>query len=297
MSIPVGLNVWSRLVEQIFPYLDEVLAPFDSLWIPDHVQYDDRKVAEGWTLMSFALGRYPDKTVGHQVLCNSFRNPALLAKMTATAQAVSGGRVVFGIGAGWNEPEYLSYGWPFPPAKERIAQLAEAIRICRLMWTEAPASFEGQYYQIKDAYCEPVPDPIPPVMVGGSGEKYTLRVVAEQADWWNHVFEDLETYRHKQEVLKSHCRAVGRDYDEIKQVICRVVFIAENEKELNRLKADPNVRSGGNRLVGTPEQVTEVLLEEIDQGADMFVVNISDAPRVEGTQLFAAEVMPHLKRS
>ncbi len=105
-----------------------------------------------------------------------------------------------------------------------------------------------------------------------------------------------KTYRHKQEVLKSHCRAVDRDYDEINQVICTSVFIAENEKELNRLKADPNVRSGGNSLVGTPEQVTEALLEVIDQGADRFVVNISDAPRVEGTQLFSAEVMPHLKR-
>ena len=105
-----------------------------------------------------------------------------------------------------------------------------------------------------------------------------------------------ETYRHKQEVLKSHCRAVGRDYDEIKQVICTSVFIAENEKELNRLKADPNVRSGGSSLVGTPEQVTESLLEVIDQGADRFVVSIADAPRAEGTHLFAAAVMPHLKR-
>ena len=203
---------------------------------------------------------------------------------------------MLGIGAGWSEEEYLSYGWPFPSARERIAQLAEAISICRLMWTEAPANFDGQYYQIKDAYCEPVPDPIPPVMVGGSGEQYTLRVVAEQADWWNHVFENLETYRHKQEVLKSHCRAVGRDYDEIKQVICRSVLIAENQKELDRLKADPNVRSGGSSLAGTPEQVTETLLQEIDQGADRFVVNLADAPRVEGTLLFAAEVMPHLTR-
>ncbi len=100
MSIPVGLNVWSRLVEHTFPYLDKALAPFDSLWIPDHVQNNGHKVGEGWTLLSFALGRYPDKTVGHQVLCNSFRNPAHLAKMIATAQAISGGRAVLGIGAG-----------------------------------------------------------------------------------------------------------------------------------------------------------------------------------------------------
>ena len=118
MSIPVGLNVWSRLVEDTFPYLDEVLAPFDSLWIPDHVQYNALKVGEGWTLMSFALGRYPDKTVGHQVLCNSFRNPALLAKMMATAQAISGGRAVLGIGAGL-ERGGIPLLWLAVPARQR----------------------------------------------------------------------------------------------------------------------------------------------------------------------------------
>ena len=94
MTVPVGLNVWSRLVEELFPYLDQVVGPFDSLWFPDHVQYEHHKVAEGWSLLAFALARYPDKICGHDVLCNSFRNPAHLAKMAATAQTISGGRVV-----------------------------------------------------------------------------------------------------------------------------------------------------------------------------------------------------------
>ena len=98
--IPVGLNVWSRLVEDTFPYYDRTVAPFDSLWLPDHVQYGANKVAEGWTLLTWALARYPDKLCGHEVLCNSFRNPAHLAKMAATAQALSGGRLILGIGAG-----------------------------------------------------------------------------------------------------------------------------------------------------------------------------------------------------
>jgi alkanesulfonate monooxygenase SsuD/methylene tetrahydromethanopterin reductase-like flavin-dependent oxidoreductase (luciferase family) len=125
--IPVGLNVWSRLVEDTFPYLDRTAASFDSLWFPDHVQYDGHKVAEGWSLLAWAMARYPDKLCGHEVLCNSFRNPAHLAKMAATLQALSGGRLVLGIGAGWHGEEYRAYGWPFPPAKVRIAQLAEAI--------------------------------------------------------------------------------------------------------------------------------------------------------------------------
>ncbi len=141
MAIPVGLNVWSRLVEATFPYFDRTVGPFDSLWLPDHVQYNGHKVAEGWTLLVWALARYPDKLGGHEVLCNSFRNPAHVAKMVATAQALSGGRAVLGIGAGWNEEEYRAYGWPFPPAPVRIAQLAEAIQLIRCLWTDSPATY------------------------------------------------------------------------------------------------------------------------------------------------------------
>src|SRR5947199_398625 len=220
MPVPVGLNVWSRLVENTFPYLDQTAEPFESLWFPDHVQYGAHKVAEGWTLLAYALARYPDKMCTHEVICNSFRNPAHLAKMVATAHALSGGRVVLGIGAGWNEEEYRAYGWPFPPTRVRIAQMCEAIELIRLMWTTSPASYKGEHYQISGAYCEPKPDPIPPVVVGGHGEKYLLRAVAKHADWWNYSFRDDATYAHKQEVLKGHCRDVGRDYDEIVPVIC-----------------------------------------------------------------------------
>ena len=121
MSVPVGLNVWSRLVEELFPYLDQTVAPFESLWFPDHVQYGANKVAEGWTLLAFALSRYPDKLGTHEVLCNSFRNPAHLAKMVATAQALSGGRVILGIGAGWIEPMAGRFR-PRPCASRRCAR-------------------------------------------------------------------------------------------------------------------------------------------------------------------------------
>ena len=295
MSIPVGLNVWSRLVEHTFPYLDQTAAPFDSLWFPDHVQYGGHRVGEGWTLLAYALARYPDKLCSHEVLCNSFRNPAHLAKMVATAQALSGGRVVLGIGAGWNEEEYRAYGWPFPPARVRIAQLAEAIQIVRLMWTEAPASFHGEHYQIAGAHCEPRPEPIPPVLVGGSGERYLLRVVAQHADWWNYGFRGPEAYTQKQEVLKRHCRDVGRDYDSIVQVIRVGILIAESERELDRLKASGDLRPLADiHLVGTPAQVTDALRGIIRQGAHRLTVNFADVPRADGTRLFAEAVLPHL---
>jgi alkanesulfonate monooxygenase SsuD/methylene tetrahydromethanopterin reductase-like flavin-dependent oxidoreductase (luciferase family) len=295
MAIPVGLNVWSRLVEDAFPYLDRTAGPFESLWFPDHVQYGGHKVAEGWSLLAYALARYPDKRCGHEVLCNSFRNPAHLAKMVATAQALSGGRVILGIGAGWNEEEYRAYGWPFPSARVRIAQLAEAIQLIRTMWTEAPANYRGEHYQLVNAYCEPRPDPTPPIMVGGSGEKYLLRVVAQHADWWNYNFRSREDYAHKQEVLKRHCRDVGRDYGEIKQIVRVGILIAETEREAERLKGQPDVRPlEEGDLAGTPAQVIEVLRGAIAQGADRLTVHFADSPRAEGTYLFAATVLPHL---
>jgi len=295
MPVPVGLNVWSRLVESTFPYFDKTVAAFDSLWMPDHVQYNGHKVAEGWTLLVWALARYPDKLVGHEVLCNSFRNPAHTAKMVATAQALSGGRAILGIGAGWNDEEYLAYGWPLPSMRVRIAQLAEAIPLIRRMWTDVPASYEGEHYRIVGARCEPRPEPIPPVMVGGHGEKFLLRVVAQHADWWNYGFRDLALYAHKQEVLKSHCREVSRDYDEIVQVVRLGILIAETERDVERLKDAPGVRPMTDiRLAGTPAQVTETLRSIVKQGARRLTVNFADAPRPDGTLLFAEKVLPNL---
>jgi alkanesulfonate monooxygenase SsuD/methylene tetrahydromethanopterin reductase-like flavin-dependent oxidoreductase (luciferase family) len=295
VPIAVGLNVWSRLVERTFPYFDRTAAAFDSLWMPDHVQYGHQKVAEGWTLLVWALARYADKFVGHEVLCNSFRNPAHTAKMVATAQALSGGRVILGIGAGWNEEEYRAYGWAFPSTRVRIAQLAEAIELIRRLWHDAPASYEGEHYRIAGAYCDPAPFPTPPIMVGGHGETYLLRVVARHADWWNYGFRDHALYTHKQEVLKAHCREAGRDYDAIVQVVRVGILIAETEAEVTQLESEPYVRPRSDiQVAGTPEQVTETLRRIVGQGADRLTVNFADAPRPDGTLLFAERVLPVL---
>lgn len=294
MSVPVGLNIWSGLVSQTMPYIDQIVAPFDSIWYPDHVQYGSKNVAEGWSLLAYGLARYPDKIQGHQVLCNSFRNPAHLAKAAATCQILSGGKVVLGIGAGWNEEEYRAYGWPFPKTSVRAGELAEAIQICRKMWTESPVNFEGKHYQLKDAYCHPHPDPIP-IMVGGMGEKFLLRVVAEHADWWNYIYTDPESYAHKQNVLKEHCRIVGRNYDEIVQVVASQLLIGESEADVKRLQEQPHVRPvNTNGAAGTPEQVTEWLLEAVKLGAKRINVSFADTPKLDSTQLFIERVLPNL---
>ena len=294
MGVPVGLNIWSGLVGNTMPYLDQVVAAFDSIWYPDHVQYGAKNVAEGWSLFGFGLARYPDKIQGHQVLCNSFRNPAHLAKAAATCQILSEGRVVLGIGAGWNEEEYLSYGWPFPKTSVRAGELAEAIQICRLMWTQSPVNFEGKHYRLQNAYCHPHPAPIP-IMVGGLGEKFLLRVVAEHADWWNYIYQDRATYAHKQNVLKEHCRTVGRNYDEIVQVVASHILVGETEADVKRMQEQPHVRpTNSNGFAGTPEQVTETLLTAVAQGAQRINVAFADTPSLESTQLFVERVLPAL---
>ncbi len=232
---------------------------------------------------------------GHDVLCNSFRNPAHLAKMAATAQAMSGGRVVVGIGAGWNEEEYRAYGWDYPSARVRIEQLAESIQVMRAMWTDAPAIFEGKHYRVDGAYCEPRPDRC-------RRSWWAAQARSICCAWWRSTrtggttcTRAVRPTRTNRKCCKRHCRDVGRDYDEIVQVLHMGVLIAESEAELKRMQARDDVRPvDENTIAGTPEQVTEYMLDAVEQGAQRITVHFADAPRPEGTWLFAATVLPHL---
>ena len=162
------------------------------------------------------------------------------------------------------------------------------IPLIRALWTGAPTYHRGQHYEVAGAYCEPRPDPVPTVMVGGHGEKYLLRVVAEHADWWNLSFRGHDVYAQKQAALQRHCKDVGRDYDAIVQVVRVGILIAETEAEILRLRALPWVRPDV-RVIGTPPQVTEILRQIVAQGAHRLTVHFP-----EGTWLFAAAVLPHL---
>ena len=148
--------------------------------------------SKSWTLITYLMATYPKMSFCPSVLNQAYRSPALVAKMAAVLQLLSGGRLILGIGAGWKENEQRAYGYDFPPHKVRLDQLEESVQIIRKMWTEDAPTFQGKYYSIKNAYCSPRPDPVPPLLIGGFGPKRTLKIVAKYADWCNINGSDLD---------------------------------------------------------------------------------------------------------
>src|SRR5436190_3065495 len=161
LVLPVGSPTRqgrATFVADLNRVLNLVAGHFDSAWMIDHLQTDADDMLESFTTISYLAALHPQLRFGHTVVCQSFRNPALLAKMGATLQFLSGGRFMLGLGAGWNEEEYRAYGYDFPPARVRVAQLEETIQIVKAMWTQKTATFAGEYYRVTEAYCEPKPD-------------------------------------------------------------------------------------------------------------------------------------------
>jgi len=180
---------------------------------------------EGWTLLSAYAALTKRLRIGLMVTGNTYRHPAVLANMAATVDVISNGRLDFGIGAGWNELEHTAYGIPLYEPGERIKRMGEACEVFRLLWTETVPDFNGNYYQLKGAYCEPKPvqKPYPPITIGGGGEQLTLRMVAKYADIWNMPGGPVEVFKHKSEVLDGHCAKIGRDPSTIERSIQVVI--------------------------------------------------------------------------
>ncbi len=244
-----------------------------------------------WTELTWIAARYPGPLLGTIVLSNSYRHPPLMAKMAASLQAFSRGRLVLGYGAGWLEDEYRAYGFDFPPASVRIAQMVEALKIMRLMWTSAPATYHGTYYHIDNAYCEPRPDPQPIVMIGGDGERLTLRAVAEHADWWNAVNRDVSVQRHKLEVLEQHCRDIGRDFASIRKTMTRTCYLAKTHSEAE-LWAGERANRPDPPFVGEPAELIDHLQELVDLGFDLFQMVFAGFPDTTDMRLFVDKVLP-----
>jgi F420-dependent oxidoreductase-like protein len=211
----------------------DAIPVFEHAWVFDHfmpVNMDpDGSCLEGWTLLAALAARTERLRVGVMVTSNTYRHPAVLANMGATVDQISHGRLDFGIGAGWHEMEHAAYGIPLHAPAERIQRLDEACQVIRLLWIEPVATFPGKYYQLTDARCEPKPvqRPYPPFVLGGSGEKLTLRVVAKYADIWNYGGGPVEEFIRKSAILDEHCAAIGRDPGEIERSV-QLVFDYDN---------------------------------------------------------------------
>ncbi len=276
---------------------------FHSIWFVDHMWsrgLPDLDHLEAWTLMSATAAVTERLGIGTLVLCNSYRNPALLAKMASSLDNVSNGRLLLGLGAGWMDEEYRAYGYSFPSARVRVEQLDEALTIIKLLFTQARASFQGKYYAVEEAVNNPKPvqKPHPPILIGGAGEKRLLRVVAEHADIWNcpnNVAPELE---HKLDVLKRHCDAIGRDPQTIEVSEQCVVVLGRDEQDL-RHKLQFAKRTLGTvfdidktALRGTPDQLVDAIQARSRQGVTFFTMLFGDLNQPETLELFAQKVAP-----
>jgi F420-dependent oxidoreductase-like protein len=262
-------------------------------------------ILECWTTLS-ALSTVTERIrLGTMVTCNSFRNPALLAKMAATLDNISNGRLELGIGAGVQKNEHNSYGFPFPSSKARIERLNEALEIIKKLWTEEKASYSGKHYRIRDAVCEPKPvqKPHPPIVIGGGGEKLTLRVTARHADRydWDYI-PSLEQYKRKLKVLEKHCEAVGRSFDEIEKSCWPAgqIFIGEDKKELDGRVPQWVPEGVGledfmrTNFVGTPEDCIHQLRQYMNLGVTQFMLFFGDLPDLRGLKVFAEKVVRNI---
>ena len=278
---------------------------FDSLWVYDHFHNvpvpAHEAVFECWTTLAAISQRTSRIRLGQMVGCNSYRNPGLLAKITSTLDVISGGRVEWGIGAGWYENEYRGYGYDYPKPSARIGMLRETVEIVKSMWTNAETNYDGKYYKMSRANCDPKPlqQPTPPVWIGGGGEQLTLRVVAEHADVSN-FGSSLEEFTKKRAILQDHCRIIGRDEDTIRKTISSEVFIRETEKEVieagsKNLWGEPAESWRAKALVGTPEQVSEKIQKYLDAGCTGFIPWCADYPSTETLELFATKVIPNFR--
>lgn len=264
--------------------IDALHAGFSTLWLEDHLQVGGTDELECLTTLSYLAAQYPQFKVGSMVVSQSYRNPALLAKMIANLQVLTGGRVILGLGAGWKEDEYRAYGYPFPSVKVRMEELEETIHIVRAMWSaQQPATFEGQHYQIHDAYCAPQPSPAVPLLIGGGGEQRTLAIVARHADMWNFNSCTVEEYARKLTILKQHCEKIGRDPGEIKLTYLSTLSVSADANKVKRNESK-------HFIAGSAEEVTHELQQFVALGVTHFLFRILD---LESLEYFVEHVVPN----
>ncbi|MEO1666585.1 MAG: LLM class flavin-dependent oxidoreductase [Chloroflexota bacterium] len=288
---PSQVGQWMAHMDTI---MDAVGDHLDSFWITDHFQWDDRPTYEAWTLMTYLAARYPTMKVGTAVLGQSYRNPAMLAKMAATLQMLSGGRLIFGLGAGWKEDEYHAYDYPYPRPGIRLEQLDDALEIITRLWKEpGQVTYTGKHYSVTDAWCEPKPDPIPQIIVGGGGKKTTM-LAARFADGWNIPDSNIDTYRERLAILQGHCATIGRDPASIELSWFGRLAVGKTEEEA--LAMSNGKWNKTNALVGTPEQVIAMMREFTALGVELFQAEVLNIEEKAVQSMIFNEIMPKLAK-
>jgi F420-dependent oxidoreductase-like protein len=273
---------------------------FDSIWLGDVFQAvfqpSQEMTFECWTSTA-ALARDTKRVrIGQAVTCNSYRNPALLAKMASTVDVLSHGRLTFGIGSGWHEggwreQEYRAYGYVYSEAVVHLRQLREAVQVMLAMWTQEEAVFEGSYYQVRGAINQPkgVQQPHIPLLIAGEGEKGALKLVAQYGDAC-HIHGDPATVAHKFTVLKEHCETVGRDYESIRRTVATICSIADTDEQARAnlpdfLQAWPI----GFTLVGSLETIRKRIAAYEEAGVQELIIRFPDAVQLDSLRRFAQE--------
>jgi alkanesulfonate monooxygenase SsuD/methylene tetrahydromethanopterin reductase-like flavin-dependent oxidoreductase (luciferase family) len=265
---------------------------FESVWVVDHFQAGTVNRLEAFTLLTYLAARHPAFKFGHTVLCQSFRNPALVAKMGATLQLLTGGRFILGMGAGGDEEEYEAYGYPFPTAPERVEQLEEAITIIKALWSAPAVTFNGKHHRVNRAVCEPRPNPTPPLMVGAFRPRM-LRLVAKHADCWNVSSSGPIRYARMAAEMERACLESGRGPATLTRswvggVACATTSLAAEQLGGSRFTQDDEDYS----LVGTPAEVTSQMQTLIDLGVDYFMLDIAGFPQLDALELLITDVLP-----
>jgi F420-dependent oxidoreductase-like protein len=276
---------------------------FDSVWVADHFMFPDKNaperevpVSECFVTLSAIAAATSRIRLGELVVGVPYRNPALLAKMCAMLDVISHGRSIIGLGAAWHKPEFDAYGWDFPALRDRMRMLEEAVQVVDRMLTTRPASFHGQFYTVEDAYNDPMPvqQPRPPIMIGGDGERVTLRLVAQYAEFCN-VFGSPETVAHKFGVLRQHCEQLGRDFEAITRSNHVSILIARDATELERKRERLAGRLPGfEGIIGTPDTVISRLREYAEIGSQYVTFSMPDAEEIEPVRLFGETIIPAL---
>ena len=301
-QVTVYRNTWET-IRAIVETLEA--GPWDSIWFADHYlpppgrkEEEHLNAHEGFTLLAAVAGITQKLRLGHLVLGNTYRNPALVAKMATTLDQVSLGRFILGIGTSWFKREHEAYGWTFPSMRERQDRFQEACELIRALFTsKEPVTFNGQYYKLDDAPMAPgcYQQPHIPILVGGTGEKRTLRTLAMYGDimnldGWAGGPMTAEYFHHKSRVLDRHCEAVGRDPSEIQRSVLMPTLVTDDQEAADFFRA--NRRLGEGTAAGTKSYVIDRIGEIIEAGAEYIMIGGIPTDDLDQYQRVAEEVIP-----